>query len=104
MGPKQIERVRRCEEFKASQSRQRANQIKTMIVEFDRMCADLKLQIEAEEMRTRNFDPTHFAYPTYAQAARDRCARVQKSASALWAELDALRSEENEHPDQKFAA
>ena len=82
MSPKKIERVRRTEEFKANQSCQRANQIRTMIIEFDRMCADLKLQIEAEEIRTRIFDPMHFAYPTYAKAARQRCARVQQSTDA----------------------
>lgn len=104
MNPKQIELVRRSEEFKANQSRQRANQIKTMIVELDRMCADLRLQIKAEEMRTRICDPTHFAYSTYAKAARERCARAQQSADALWTELDALMLEINDHRNQKFAA
>ena len=100
----QSERLRRSKEFDANQSRLRANQIETTIAEFDRMCIDLGRQIEAEEMRARIEDPTHFAYPTYAKAARERRAKLQRSADALRTELDTLRLETKETPDWQFAS
>ena len=98
------ERLRRRKEFEANQSHLRANQIETMIAEFDRMCIDLGREIEAEEMHARIDDPAHFAYPTYAKAARERRAKLQRSADALRFELDTLRSEANEPPDWQFAS
>jgi flagellar FliJ protein len=98
------ERLRRINEFELNQNRWRATQIKTMIAEFDRMCVDLGHQIEAEEMRTRICDPTHFAYPTYAKAARERRAKLQRSADALRIELDRLRFKANEAANRQFAA
>ena len=64
-----------------------------MIAQFDRICADLGQQIDAKETRARISDPTHFAYPTYAKAARERRAKLQRSADALKIELDKLRFE-----------
>jgi flagellar protein FliJ len=98
----QSERLRRSKEFEVNQSRLRANQIETMIAEFHRMCVDLERQIEAEETRARIDDPTHFAYPTYAKAAREQRAKLQRSADALRIELDTLRSEAN--PNWQFSS
>ena len=100
----QSERLRRSEEFEVAQNRLRANQIETMIAEFDRICIDLGQQIEAEEKRARISDPTHFAYPTYAKAARERRAKVQRSADALRNELDRLRFEMTGAYSGQFAA
>ena len=100
----QTEHLRRIREFEVSQSRVRANQIETMIGEFDRICADLGQQIGAEETRARISDPTHFAYPTYAKAARERRAKLQRSADALKIELDKLRLEMNEVSNSQVAA
>jgi hypothetical protein len=75
-----------------------------MIAEFDRICIDLGHQIEAEEMRARIFDPTHFAYPTYARAARERRAKVQLSAEALRNELYRLQFEATGASSGQFAA
>ena len=91
--------LHRNKKFEVNQSRWRANQIETMIAEFDWMCIDLGHQIEAEEMRARIYDPTHFAYPTYAKAARERRAKLQRSADVLRIELDRLRFEANEAPN-----
>jgi flagellar protein FliJ len=88
MNPNEDER--RKMEFETDLSRWRAVQIETMIVEFDRKCIDLGHQIEAEEMRARIYNPDHFAYPTYAKAARERRAKLQRSADALRAELNRL--------------
>jgi flagellar protein FliJ len=100
----QTERLRRSREFEANQSRVRANQIETMIAEFDRICADLGQQIGAEETRARISDPKHFAYPTYAKAARERRAKLQRSADALKIELDKLRFEMSEAANPQAAA
>ena len=100
----QTERMRRSREFEVNQSRLRANQIETMIAQFDRICADLGQQIDAEETRARISDPTHFAYPTYAKAARERRAKIQRSADALKIELDKLRFEMNEVANPQVAA
>ena len=75
-----------------------------MIAEFERICIDLGQQIEAEEVRTRISDPTHFAYPMYAKAARERRAKVQRSADALRIELGRLRVEASEASNHRFAA
>jgi flagellar protein FliJ len=91
-------------EFEVNQRHRRVIQIETMIADFDRICVDLGRQIEAEEMRAHICDPTHFAYPTYAKAARERRAKLQRSAGALKIELDTLRSEASEPPNQQFAA
>ena len=104
MKANQIERLRRSKEFEVDQSRLRANQIETMIAEFDRMCIDLGRQIEAEEMRARVYDPTHFAYPTFARETRERRATLQRSADALGIELRKLTFEANEAPNRQVAA
>jgi flagellar protein FliJ len=100
-------RLRRIKEFEVNQSRLRASQIETMIAEFDRICLDLARQIEAEEMRTRIDDPENFAYPTLAKAARERCAKLERSIGALRIELETLRDalsiEANEPSHQQFA-
>jgi hypothetical protein len=105
MKANQGKRLRRCKEFEVNQSRLRAHQIETMIAEFDGICIDLGRQIEAEEMRVRIADPSHFAYPTFAKAARDRRAKLQQSAAALRIELDTLRAtllEANEPANWQF--
>jgi flagellar FliJ protein len=95
---------RRQKEFETDLSRWRAVQIETMIVEFDRKCIDLGHQIEAEEMRARIYNPDHFAYPTYAKAARERRAKLQRSADALRGELDRLNIGANGATDRQSAA
>ena len=104
MKANQSERMHRSREFQAGQSRSRANQIETMIAEFDRMCIDLGHQIAAEEMHARIYDPSHFAYPTYAKAARERRAKIQRSADALRIELRKLTSEPDDARYRQFAA
>jgi flagellar FliJ protein len=86
----QNERSRHCIETEIKLGRWRASQIGTMIAEFNRMCIDLGHQIEAEEKRAQIDDPTHFAYPTYAKAARERRTKLQQSADALKIELERL--------------
>jgi len=104
MRANQNERLHCSKEFEIRQNRSRANQIETMIAEFDRMCTDLGHQIAAEEMNARICDPLHFAYPTYAKAARERRAKLQRSADALRIELHKLKFEANQARYRQFAA
>lgn len=104
MRPNQTERMRRRKEFEAGQDRLRAHQIKTIIAESDRICIELGHQIQAEEKRARISDPTHFAYPTLAKAARDRRTKIQGSVNALKIELNRLSVEGNQASNQQFVA
>ena len=94
----QNERLRRHRDFEFDHRRLRLNQIETMIGEFDRMCADLAQQIEAEEVRTGISDPKNLAYPMYARAARERRIKLQRSTEALRNELETFRVKEADHP------
>jgi flagellar export protein FliJ len=47
-------------------------QLERMIADFERMAQELSVQIEAEERKSGITDHEHFAYPTFARAARQR--------------------------------
>lgn len=98
------ERLRRINEFEINQRRWQVIQIETMLAELERICIDLGHQIEAEEALARIYDPKHFAYPTYAKAARERRAKLELTADALRIERDRLRSETNEVTNRQHAA
>lgn len=98
------EQLRHAREFDVKHCRLRMAQIETVIAEFDRMCADLGQQIEAEEAHTRISDPAHFAYSTLAKAARERRAKLQRSADALKIELYRLQSAAGEAAAEPIAA
>lgn len=104
MSSNQSERSRRHQEFEVNQHHRQAIQIETMISDLDRICIALGQQIEAEETRARIHDPAHFAYPTYAKAARERRANIQNSTNALRAELDRLRLEKSDTASPEHAA
>jgi flagellar FliJ protein len=94
----------RMREFHIDHRRLRATQIETMIADFDRTCANIEQLIQAEETRTRNSDPMHFAYSTVAKAARERRERLQRSANALRAELGRLWSDAGDAAEGELAA
>jgi hypothetical protein len=50
-----------------------------MIAEFDRMAGELDVQIAAEERKAGITDLNHFAYPTFAKAARLRRDNLKNS-------------------------
>jgi flagellar FliJ protein len=104
MRANQSERFRRIKEFEVNQRRWQAIQIETMITELERVCIDLGHQIEAEETRARIHDPKHFAYPTYAKAARERRAKVEQTADVLRIERYRLSSATNEAINPQQAA
>ena len=79
----------RLKTFQAKEKRRQRDQLAAMIDEFQRMGADLDVQIEAEERRAGITDPTHFAYPMPAKAARTRRDNLEVSARELKVQLDA---------------
>jgi flagellar export protein FliJ len=58
--------------FQVTEKRRQLLQLDMMIAEFDRMAADLDGQVAFEERKSGITDQTHFAYPTFAKAARQR--------------------------------
>jgi flagellar protein FliJ len=69
----------RVKEFAVREKRRRLAQLDLMIAEFNRMADDLTVQIELEERKAGITDEKHFAYPTFAKAARLRRENVLNS-------------------------
>jgi flagellar export protein FliJ len=83
----------RLKRFKVDEKRRRVAQIETMVAEFDRMAVDLDREIAAEETKSGISDIAHFAYPTYAKAARGRRDNLRRSAEELKSQLDEAKAE-----------
>jgi flagellar protein FliJ len=81
----------RLRRFQVDETRRRVTQIETMIAEFSKMARDLDREIALEEQRSGISDITHFAYPTYARAARTRRDNLQRSAGELTVQLEEAR-------------
>ena len=73
----------RLKQFQVTDKRRRLGQLDGMIGEFDRMATELDLQIAAEEKKAGITDVTHFAYPTFAKAARARRDNLKNSRADL---------------------
>ena len=82
----------RLKRFQADEKRRRVTQIEMMIAEFGRMAADLEREIAAEESRTGVKDQAHYAYSTYARAARARRDNLSQSADELKHQLEEARA------------
>ena len=80
---KSRENAVRVKEFAVREKRRRLAQLDLMIGEFDRMANELTLQIEFEERKAGSNDPSHFAYPTFAKAARLRRDNIKNSQADL---------------------
>lgn len=96
---KSRENLVRLKQFQVSEKRRQLTQLDTMIAEFDRMANELDVQIVAEEKKAGIADTSHFAYPTFAKAARLRrdnlknsqydLMQQKKAAETLLAEAEA---------------
>ena len=82
----------RLKRFQVEERRRRVAQIEIMIAEFSRMAAELDREIAVEEQRAGITDVTHFAYPTYARAARARRDNLQHSADELKTQIDEAKA------------
>ena len=82
----------RLKRFQAEEKRRRVAQIEAMIAEFSRMASDLDREIAAEEQKSGITDLAHFAYSTYARAARGRRDNLSQSTGELRQQLDDARA------------
>ncbi len=86
--------------FQVSEKRRQIEQLDTMMGEFERIAAELDSQIEIEEKKSGITDINHFAYPTFAKAARVRRDNLNASRAELVAQretaADALSEAEAE--------
>jgi flagellar protein FliJ len=83
----------RLKRFTVDEKRRRVSQIEMMIAEFKRMATDLDNEIAREEKKANISDPGHFAYPTYAKAARVRRDNLLNSAADLNDQLEDARQQ-----------
>ena len=80
---KSRENLVRLKQFQVNEKRRQLLQLDMMIAEFERMAVELELQITAEEKKAGITDINHFAYPTFAKAARLRRDNLRNSQSDL---------------------
>ena len=73
----------RVKQFQVTERHRQVNQLETMIAEFERMASELDMQIANEERKSGIDDIGHFAYPTFAKAARTRRDNLFDSISDL---------------------
>lgn len=77
------ENLVRLKRFQVNEKRKQLTQLDMMIAEFERMAGELDLQIAAEEKKAGITDVSHFAYPTFARAARQRRDNLRDSQADL---------------------
>jgi flagellar export protein FliJ len=82
----------RLKQFQVNEKRRQLLQLDMMIAEFDRMANELELQIAAEEKKAGITDISHFAYPTFAKAARLRRDNLKNSQNDLLQQRAAAES------------
>ena len=88
---KSRETLIRLKKFQVDEKRRRVAQIESMIADFQRMSVDLEREIEIEQERAGINDPTHFAYPTYANELR---VQLEDAKSLLGEAFDELKKVE----------
>jgi hypothetical protein len=89
---KSRENLVRLKQFQVNEKRRQLLQLDMMIAEFERMAGELDLQIVAEEKKAGITDINHFAYPTFAKAARLRRDNLKNSQSDLAEQRSAAES------------
>jgi flagellar export protein FliJ len=90
---KSRENLVRLKLFKVNEKRRQIEQLDTMMAEFNRIADELDAQIELEEKKSGITDLNHFAYPTFAKAARQRRDNLAASRSELQAQREAAEIE-----------
>jgi flagellar export protein FliJ len=93
---KSRENLVRLKQFQVNEKRRQLLQLDMMIAEFERMAGDLEYQIAAEEKKSGITDVNHFAYPTFAKAARARRDNLKNSQADLAEQRTAAQSLLNE--------
>ena len=80
---KSRESLVKLKSFQLGEKRRQLDQIRTMMAELERMRAELEYQIVSEEKKAGITDTNHFAYPTFAKAARQRRDNLLASQADL---------------------
>ncbi|MCW2306235.1 flagellar export protein FliJ [Rhodobium gokarnense] len=83
----------RLKRFQLDEKRRQVAQIESMMAEFERMANELDQQIVSEQERVGITDVTHFAYPTFAKAARTRRDNLMASVEDLRPQLEHAQDE-----------
>lgn len=86
----------RLKRFELTEKARKVASMETMMLDFEHIATDLARQITAEEERTGIKDPAHFAYSTFAKAARLRRTNLLNSVADLKVKLDAAKHEHDE--------
>lgn len=89
---KSRENLVRLKQFQVNEKRRQLLQLDMMIAEFERMAGELEHQIVAEEKKAGITDLNHFAYPTFAKAARLRRDNIRNSQTDLAQQRSAAES------------
>jgi len=89
---KSRENLVRLKRFQVNEKRRQLQQIELMVADFERMAGELEAQIVSEERKSGITDITHFAYPTFAKAARQRRDNLKTSQSGLLSQLAGAES------------
>ena len=99
--------------FQVNEKRRQVQQLDMMLADFERMAGELDNQIGSEERKSGITDVSHFAYPTFAKAARQRrdnlivsqrdlkTQREGAAASLVLAEEELAKAEMLESRDAK---
>lgn len=86
------ENIVRLKRFQVREKSRQLAQLDTMVAEFERMAQELDLQIANEEKKAGITDIAHFAYPTFAKAARTRKENLQVSQRDLKIQREAAEA------------
>jgi flagellar export protein FliJ len=97
---KSRESLVRLKLFQVNEKRRQLLQLDMMIAEFDRMAADLENQVAYEERKSGISDQNHFAYPTFAKAARQRRENLLVSQRDLKAQREGAAARLSEAEDE----
>jgi flagellar export protein FliJ len=89
---KSRENLVRLKQFQVNEKRRQLLQLDMMIAEFERMANELDVQIAAEEKKAGISDVNHFAYPTFAKAARQRRDNLRNSQADLAVQRETAES------------
>ena len=79
--------------FQVKEKRRQLGQLDLMMGEFERMAGELDAQILSEEKKAGITDINHFAYPTFAKAARQRRDNLFGSIRDLMSQKEAAEAE-----------
>lgn len=79
--------------FQVKEKRRQLGQLDLMIGEFERMAGELDAQILSEEKKAGITDIDHFAYPTFAKAARQRRDNLFGSIRDLMSQKEAAEAQ-----------